>query len=119
MANKQEKDILIDPRFEFPRGIIGVEYSKPREEEEFSQTSYSLEMLDDETINGEPVGSDSDQPSSAPPSFSLKAPSSFSVVEQKVRISPGGTTVVDVVIEIDDIEGVKEYDTRTTKLNVN
>jgi hypothetical protein len=43
-------------------------------------------------------------------------PTSFTVYEQRVRISPSGTAVVDVTLDFPDISGVASVDVRVTKI---
>ena len=47
--------------------------------------------------------------------FTLPTPNTITVVEQTVRFTPDGRAVVDVVIEVEDVPGIDDYDVRTTK----
>lgn len=103
--------MLIDPRLDVPRGIAGIIYSDPDRDIDFFQTDNADDLIQSDDIIDGPIPSE--------PDTDLRAPSSFSVIEQKVRISPGGQTVVDVIIEIEDVEAIKDYETRITKIDVN
>lgn len=46
----------------------------------------------------------------------LAVPDGFSIAEQSVRTGPDGTQVVDVIIEVDDIDGAVNYEVRLTKV---
>lgn len=45
----------------------------------------------------------------------LGVPGSYAIVSQTVRTAPDGSQVVDVVIDVEDIEGASKYDVRITK----
>lgn len=45
----------------------------------------------------------------------LGVPNSFKIVSQTVRTGMNGSHVVDVVIEVEDVDGAVNYDVRVTK----
>ncbi len=45
----------------------------------------------------------------------LHPPETFSVISQTVRLRPGSSSVVDVLIEVDDGMDLNEYEVRLTK----
>lgn len=45
----------------------------------------------------------------------LGAPASFEILSQTVRTGPDGKQVVDVVVDVEDIEGAENYEFRLTK----
>ncbi|HEY6019984.1 MAG TPA: hypothetical protein VIY48_08795, partial [Candidatus Paceibacterota bacterium] len=46
----------------------------------------------------------------------LLPPNNVSVVSQTVRVATDGRSVVDVVLEVDDIPGVIQFDVRLSKV---
>lgn len=45
----------------------------------------------------------------------LDVPGSFEVITQTVRTAPDGSQVVDIVIEVEEVEGAVKYEVRVTK----
>jgi len=109
-------EIVLDPQFFLPPGIVGTRVLTPDEiaqragsyvEEEVEAT---FDYQDD--VEGEEFfdpGFTIDNPAL------LDAPSSVTIVSQTVRETAGGQSVVDVVIEVNDVPGVTEYQIRETK----
>lgn len=101
MATDRIRDIEIDPRFFCPPGVIDVRQAN-KENGEF--------YYDEETLAVE--GPVLEYPESVLP----MPPSSYEIVEQRVRIAPDGRAVVDVTVEFPDIAGVYSIDVRVTKI---
>jgi hypothetical protein len=47
----------------------------------------------------------------------LDTPTAFTVIDQRLRRSPGGNFVIDVVIQVEDIDGATNYEMQITKAN--
>jgi hypothetical protein len=45
----------------------------------------------------------------------LGVPGVFTIVSQTVRTAPDGTQVIDVVVDVEDIDGAESYELRVTK----
>lgn len=45
----------------------------------------------------------------------LDVPGTFVIVSQTVRTAPDGSQVVDVVIDVEEVEGAAKYEVRITK----
>lgn len=100
MATDPDKDIEIDPRFFIPPGLIDVRQSNKQNSEY---------IYDDSTRAVE--GPILETPTSVVPI----APTSYSIVSQRVRTSSDGRAVVDVLVEFPDIPGVQSIDIQITK----
>lgn len=100
--------VTIDPRFAAPE-VIGVEYLD----------NGTLVFADDNPDMIVASPSDFVTVESAPeqtgqleaPSL-INPPESITLLQELVRFSPDGSAVVDVVIEISDVPGAAEYESR-------
>lgn len=68
----------------------------------------SLDSLDDSEDSTEDTGPATN--------ISVPTPSISSIASQTVRISEGGQTVVDVVINASDLKGIEYYEVRLSKI---
>lgn len=101
MATSRTRDIAIDPNFPVPPVVVDVrQLNREEAEEYYEDTTYAEE--------GE-ISYDED--STIP-----MAPSTFNIIEQRVRIANGGRAVVDVTLEFPDDEGISSIDVRVTKI---
>ena len=95
------KKTLVDPMFIVP----------PGSEDEFAYSRSIADddlLLDEEFLDGfDPGVSDI---------IELEVPEDFEVVEQKLRRVDSGQQVVDIVIEIQEIEGAINYEVQITKV---
>jgi hypothetical protein len=107
--NISPEKTVIDPRFDIPEGLDSFVYDEPTEAE-----LAALEEEDSDVITiytGEPMDGDyEDVNHEAPPT-----PEMFTIVSQKIKMSPDGRQLVDVEIETEDIPGVRQLDVRVTK----
>jgi hypothetical protein len=46
----------------------------------------------------------------------IPTPHILGVIEQTVRTLPSGTQVVDIVLEVEDIPGIEEFEVRVAKI---
>lgn len=100
MAKEPDKQIILDNRFFLPPGVIDVR----------DAGSENAELLyDPSDLAAE--GPILDTPESTVP----MPPSSFTIVEQRVRIGSDGRAVVDVTLEFADVPGVDSIEVRITK----
>jgi hypothetical protein len=100
MAKEINKQTLLDNRFFLPPGIVDVRAAGEENGEGYYDTP-------DVAVEG-PILSD---PNSAVP----MPPTSYKIVEQRVRISSDGRAVVDVYLEFPDVAGIETIDVRVTK----
>jgi hypothetical protein len=105
----QRPDTVVDERFFVPPGIIDVRNVDPDDPEAGGYT----DIPSDTSAGSLPVewvetgeGANS----------SLPVVQNISIVGQSVRIAADGTTLVDVIIEVDDFNGIANYDIRVTKI---
>jgi hypothetical protein len=102
MAIEENKQTTIDNHFFVPLGVIDIR------QKDAADYAYIYNPSD--------TASDSNAPVLGTPTSTIPMPpSSFSIIEQRVRISPDGTTVVDVTLQFPDIPGVDHIDVRVTK----
>lgn len=109
---------FIDPIFDLPEGLEGLEYKKePLEQieteeiEDFFGTGLGEEEYADTTA-GEVSPAPSELEGDDEP---LLPPDNVVIVDRIVRIDHDGNTVVDVVVDVDGDPGTMQYDVRLTK----
>lgn len=85
---------LIDPLFAIPEGA--------EDEFEYSDTLLDIEDEIDETDD---IGVDE----------GLETPSEFTIISQTIRRGDGNHQFVDVVFEVDDVDGATKYEIKVTK----
>lgn len=104
----KKAEIEIDPRFNIPPGVVDMRY-KETDAPSDSVSSGAPE-------SGIPGGSGEPFPTETPGRVSdLPIPNSITVVEQIIKTAPDGTTLVDVIIEVEDSNAfVTQYDVRVT-----
>jgi hypothetical protein len=99
MATDRDRDIEIDPHFFVPPGVVDVRHENKENGEFFYEEDTRA----------------SDGPTIAYPEAVLPMPpSNYKIVNQTVRISPGGRAAVDVIIEFPDVQGIYSIDVRVT-----
>lgn len=134
MAQIRDTDIIrtpevaIDPRLFIPDGVIdiGVKSSEidpdnPTPTADNGETSEDTVDSPTDTV-GTGDGTDvvytpptNDVPVESGELDMLPTPQSIVIVSQTIRIAPDGSSLVDVVIDVEDIPGVSNYDVRVTK----
>jgi hypothetical protein len=102
--------VEIDPNFYLPEGVTNVHYatidtSGGGEPIEGPDGTMQVVMYD--------LITDIITPILGPPD--LRPPDTCIVTSQTVRVASDGRFVVDVLLEIEDILGVADYDVRVTK----
>ena len=101
MAKEVDKQLILDNRFFVPPGVVDV-----RQAGEENGEGYYTEPTDI-AVEGPIL----DTPASVVP----MPPTSYEIVEQRVRISSDGRAVVDVMVEFPDLDGVENIEVRITK----
>jgi len=101
MATSRNRDVVLDPHFFVPSGVVDVR----QQSDENNEYLYDVSTLAEE-------GPVLDTPQSVIP----MPPTSYEITEQRVRISSDGRAVVDVYIDFPDIEGINTIDVRVTKI---
>ena len=103
--------IEIDPSNFLPPGVLNLRYTNT------APPSSSYTLPEDPTLI---TPSDPSQPplpptdgGSKPPA--LRPPATCTVVSQTVRVVADGSFVVDLVLDVEDVPGVTNYDVRVTK----
>lgn len=99
-----------DPNLDIPIGLKNARVAvRPDNEEELPDASADIDfqtetLIDEESeLDEEEVGDE------------LGVPGTFEVISQTLRTAPDGTQVVDVVVDVEDIEGAVKYEVRITK----
>lgn len=93
--------VILDPIFSIPDGAEDTfEYNKELDDVEFSEGDV-FDYIEEDDEEEE---------------YGLATPTEFSIVEQKIRRAPGGQQVVDIVLEIEDIDGATNYEVQVTKV---
>lgn len=104
----------IDPLFSIPIGA----------EEEFTHTRDLEDDIFEVDEEIEPTDSDEEFYLSVEDELDfegdhqtmLATPTINAIISQVVRRAPGGQQVIDVVIEVEDVAGTKEYEIKVTKI---
>lgn len=100
MAVDSNAQVIIDGRFFVPKGVVDVRQANSESDSDAYQ--YVADVMVDPTPD----------PSTA---IAPMPPTSYSIVEQRVRISSDGSAVVDVTLDFPDVAGVESIDVRITK----
>lgn len=102
MANAaNSKQIILNSNFFVPPGVVDV---RAQTDDDAVDTFYDV---GDIAVEGPTL----DDPEDVVP----MPPSSYTIVEQRVRLSAGGQAVVDVTLEFPDVYGIETIEVRTTK----
>lgn len=134
MAQIRDTDIIrtpevnLDPRLFVPDGVIDIgtksteiDSDNPTPTSDTGETSD--DAVDSSTGSGTGDGGDvvyelptnDDIPVESGETDALPTPQFIEIVSQTIRIAPDGSSLVDVVINVEDIPGVTNYDVRVTK----
>lgn len=88
-------EIVLDPMFYIPEGTDEFIY----EEQDYFDESESFG--DDVAVNVD---------------ASPDTPTILGVISQTIRVTQSGAEVVDVVLDVEPVEGISKYDFRVTKI---
>lgn len=95
-----------DPNFDIPIGLRNAKSVAPVEEESpFDDIDIQTETIDDDESSTEDDGFDDE----------LEVPGTFEVISQTIRTAADGSQVVDVIIDVEEVEGADKYEIRITK----
>lgn len=106
---------VVDPLFYIPKGMDGWEYVAKPVENETSDDSIQLSP-DGSGDNAPPAEADVHIIDNTKVDGKLRAPSTLSIVSQKIRRNPDGSAVVDIILDIEDVPGNIKYEIRVTKI---
>ena len=105
----QTGPVVLDQNFTLPPNVVDVRYINESDMGGVSDTPVN----DEEGTVIIVDGSEDDGGVTTPNVIS--APTSMTILTQKVGIAPDGRFVVDVEIEVEDIPGVSTFEVRLTK----
>jgi hypothetical protein len=94
-----KQPVDIDPQFFLPPNVVDVRYSQDKDPSQYTVGDDEEGQVIDDTI-GSTVG--------------MPIPETITIISKTARTTSSGT-VVDIVIEVPDYPGVKEYDVRLAK----
>lgn len=100
---------VLDPMFAIPAGTDEFRYSES--DILYTDDVEQEEGLPDDFVSDGSAGTDEFENYSEEPD----APGILAVISQTLRTSASGSQVVDMVIEVEDIEGAERYEVRVTK----
>lgn len=89
--------VTLDNRFERPEDVDGIDGTV-------------------EVITQEDPVDDSEVEDVSGQSVLIRPPDTFKIVSVTTRFAADGTSVVDIVAEIEDVPGAQGYETRITKI---
>lgn len=107
VASKQP--VVLDPNFFAPPGVVDVRYINENETDGIYPDD-SEDTAGAENDIGLPEDTVSDGTTDI-----LQPPASVTIVSQTVKVAADGKFAVDVVIEVEELPGVTNYETRLTK----
>lgn len=99
-----------DPNLDIPIGLKNAKYTRKPDATDTAPEPDADINIQDETLSDE--DSDINEESN---DDVLAVPSTFDIVSQTVRTGPDGSQVVDIVIDIEDVDGAINYEVRITK----
>lgn len=110
-------EVVIDPRFFVPDDVAGARVATPGElipndpdNDYLTGVDYDPVIVSDD---GQNPGVDGDPGSgSVDGNNRLQTPQFVTVISQTVRTTADGTTVIDVVLGVEDIPGATNYEIR-------
>lgn len=122
----QKPDILIDPNFAVPPGIVDARQggtNDRRANELEGRKGKPGEDSEGEIIDGIPGDDDGGEEGEGPrtpgvPRGTLSPPTGLHIVSQTPRYASDGTYVIDAVLGFDDVPGVTKYEVRISKATV-
>ena len=95
--------VVVDQRFFFPEDVIDIKQKS-------SKSSITNSYSDSDSIT--------DTYSAGDPTVligGLDAPRYLTIISQTARITSDGKTLIDVVLEVEDVPGATHYEIRVTK----
>jgi hypothetical protein len=96
-----------DPNLDLPRELKNARYIRKPDVDEDQLDEQDLEADTESDDNSqEDIGRNGDD--------ILDAPDSYEVISQTVRTGSDGRQLVDVVIEVEDVDGAINYEVRVT-----
>ena len=99
-----------DPNLPIPIGLKNARVARlPDVTEELPDSDSDID-IQTETVNDDESQLDEDDNDEE-----LQVPGTFEIVSQTVRTSPDGSQVIDVVIDVEDVDGAVKYEVRITK----
>lgn len=99
-----------DPNLDIPVGLKNARVSvSPDSTEELPDPDADIDFQTD-TLDDDDSELDEDEVGDE-----LGVPGTFEIVEQTVRTAPDGTQVVDIVIDVEEVEGAVKYEVRIAK----
>jgi hypothetical protein len=110
--------VTVDPRLFVPDGVIDLKKTTPETDTENpGDVLDNLDVLDGDTTDSAAVLYDTVDTAASVGAENdmLPTPQGFVVVLQTVRFAPDGRAVVDVVVEVEDVPGITNYELRVNK----
>lgn len=99
-----------DPNLDIPLGLKNARYvAKPDVTDTNPEPDADID-IQTETLSDEDSDLNEDVEDGV-----LEVPGSFDIVSQTVRTGPDGSQVVDIVIDVEDVDGALNYEIRMTK----
>ena len=106
----QKPDTLIDPNFTLPLGVSGVRYAsiesrEPQVTEDENGTTVTV-LYDELVVASMPM---------SVAAIELPPPATVTIFSQSVHVATDGRFAVDVVLDVEDILGVRDFQVRVAK----
>ena len=99
-----------DPNLEIPVGLKNARERRSNDAYSTLADPFADIDIQDETLNDDESELDDDYDDEE-----LGVPGTFTIVSQTVHNAPDGSQVVDVVVEVEDVDGAVKYEVRITK----
>lgn len=101
---------VLDQNFYVPQGLLNVETAS-KDADDYLDVDTVLEFDADDLLTPSPTGTDIGMGNTS----GLQVPQTSTIVSQTMRILANGSAVVDVLIDVEDIQGITNYEIRLTK----
>lgn len=99
-----------DPNLDIPDGLKNAYESVSRDRvDEYPDPDADIDSQTD-TLSDDESQLDEEEADDE-----LGVPGSFKIISQTVRTGPGGAQFVDIVIDVEEVEGAVKYEVRVTK----
>lgn len=111
-----ENEIYFDPTLDVPEGLINVKVGYVDEDEDTLPPVAPSQDDWDAIYQSEEYNEEDDSNEELEGEDFLDVPNEIVIISQAVRTAPDGSQVVDVVIDVEEVSGLVDYQVRVTKV---
>jgi len=112
---KYAPPVEIDPNFFIPPNVVDMRYIDLESQDSATDRDDDGEIVNVDYEDSSYSGLDGDSDDSGPSSSVISPPDDITVISQTVRVTQDGKFVVDVVLDVETIPGVVNYNVKVNK----